>query len=58
MGLAPCALGSGNSELFARLAGLDYESETSVGEFMLGSLPSTPPEAPAYIIDLRPNPIG
>jgi len=58
MGLAPCALGSGNSELFARLAGLHYESETSVGEFMLGSLPSTTPEAPPYIIDLRPNPIG
>lgn len=33
--LAPCALGSGNSDLFAGLAGLDYYAETSVGEFLL-----------------------
>jgi oxazoline/thiazoline dehydrogenase len=39
MGLAPCALGSGNSDLFARLSGLDYYSETAVGEFLLGSKP-------------------
>jgi oxazoline/thiazoline dehydrogenase len=37
MDLAPCALGGGNSDLFAKAAGLDYYSETSVGEFMLGS---------------------
>jgi SagB-type dehydrogenase family enzyme len=37
MGLAPCALGGGNSDLFAQTAGLDYYSETSVGEFLLGS---------------------
>jgi SagB-type dehydrogenase family enzyme len=39
MGLAPCALGSGNSDLFADAAGTDYYAETSVGEFMLGTLP-------------------
>jgi SagB-type dehydrogenase family enzyme len=37
MGLAPCALGSGNSDVFAQAAGPDYYAETSVGEFMLGS---------------------
>lgn len=37
MGLAPCALGGGDSDLFARSAGLDYDEETSVGEFLLGS---------------------
>jgi SagB-type dehydrogenase family enzyme len=37
MDLAPCALGSGNSDAFARAAEMDYYSETSVGEFLLGS---------------------
>jgi SagB-type dehydrogenase family enzyme len=37
MGLAPCAIGRGNSDLFAKLAGTDYYAETTVGEFMLGS---------------------
>jgi oxazoline/thiazoline dehydrogenase len=36
MGLAPCALGSGNSDLFAVAAGIDYYTESSVGEFILG----------------------
>jgi SagB-type dehydrogenase family enzyme len=36
MGLAPCGLGGGDSDLFAETAGLDYYRETSVGEFMLG----------------------
>jgi SagB-type dehydrogenase family enzyme len=36
MNLAPCALGCGNSDLFARLIGADYYRETSVGEFILG----------------------
>ena len=39
MGLAPCALGGGDSALFARLAGADPNHETSVGEFLLGSKP-------------------
>jgi SagB-type dehydrogenase family enzyme len=37
MGLAACAIGSGDSELFAGAAGTDYYIETSVGEFILGS---------------------
>jgi SagB-type dehydrogenase family enzyme len=39
MGLAPCAIGSGDVELFRSLTGLPIEVESSVGEFMLGSLP-------------------
>src|SRR5262249_41626727 len=39
MKLAPCAVGCGNADLFARAAGADYYGETSVGEFLLGSLP-------------------
>jgi len=39
MGLAPCALGAGDSDLFARAIGSDYYAETSVGEFLLGSRP-------------------
>jgi SagB-type dehydrogenase family enzyme len=37
MGLAPCALGSGDSDAFARAAGLEADVEVSVGEFLLGS---------------------
>jgi SagB-type dehydrogenase family enzyme len=37
MGLAPCALGGGHSDLFAQAAGLNYYAETSVGGFVLGS---------------------
>jgi oxazoline/thiazoline dehydrogenase len=36
MGLAPCAVGLGDSDRFARAAGTRYVEETSVGEFMLG----------------------
>jgi SagB-type dehydrogenase family enzyme len=39
MGLAPCALGNGNSYLFAEAIGTDYFLESSVGEFVLGTLP-------------------
>jgi SagB-type dehydrogenase family enzyme len=39
MNLAPCAVGCGNADLFARAAGTDYYAETSVGEFLLGSRP-------------------
>jgi SagB-type dehydrogenase family enzyme len=42
MGLAPCAIGGGDADLFSRAAGTDYHTETSVGEFLLGSrLPGT-----------------
>jgi SagB-type dehydrogenase family enzyme len=40
MGLAPCALGGGDADLFARAAGTDYYAETSVGEFLLGAGPA------------------
>jgi oxazoline/thiazoline dehydrogenase len=36
MGLSPCALGAGDSDRFARVAGIDYYRETSVGEFIVG----------------------
>jgi hypothetical protein len=39
MGLAPCGLGNGDTELYCRAAGTAYHVESSVGEFMLGSLP-------------------
>lgn len=37
MGLAPCALGCGDADVFARASNNDYGVETSVGEFLLGS---------------------
>jgi SagB-type dehydrogenase family enzyme len=37
MELAPCGVGSGDADLFARAAGTNYYDETSVGEFLLGS---------------------
>ncbi len=37
MGLAPCAIGGGDADLFARAAGIHYCAETSVGEFLLGN---------------------
>ena len=40
MNLAPCAIGAGNSDLFAAAVGTDYYAETSVGEFILGSSPT------------------
>ncbi len=39
MNLAPCALGVGNSDRFARAIGSNYYEESSVGEFLLGSRP-------------------
>ena len=39
MELAPCGLGGGNSDLFAKAAGCNYHAESSVGEFALGSQP-------------------
>lgn len=45
MGLAPCAVGGGDSDAFAGLAGLEYYDETSVGEFLVGSRGAYPHEA-------------
>ena len=39
MGLAPCAIGGGDADLFAKITGLNYYLESSVGEFLLGSCP-------------------
>lgn len=39
LGLAPCALGAGDSERFAAAAGTRYHEETSVGEFALSGPP-------------------
>jgi SagB-type dehydrogenase family enzyme len=39
MGLAPCALGVADSDVFAQATGLDRLTESSVGEFVLGSRP-------------------
>jgi oxazoline/thiazoline dehydrogenase len=39
MDLAPCSVGCGNSDVFARAAGTDYCAESSVGELLLGSKP-------------------
>jgi SagB-type dehydrogenase family enzyme len=36
MGLSPSAIGTGDSDRFARITGLDYYREASVGEFVLG----------------------
>ncbi len=35
MGLSPCAIGTGDSDLFAEATGLRYEEEGTVGEFAL-----------------------
>ncbi|MGW4703692.1 SagB family peptide dehydrogenase [Streptomyces sp. NPDC004285] len=37
LGLAPCALGNGDADMSARVLGLDYLQESSVGDFLLGS---------------------
>jgi SagB-type dehydrogenase family enzyme len=39
LGLAPCALGAGDSDRFAAAAGTHYYEETSVGEFVLSGTP-------------------
>jgi SagB-type dehydrogenase family enzyme len=43
LGLAPCGLGNGDADLAARVLGLDYLRETSVGDFLLGSRPAAAP---------------
>jgi SagB-type dehydrogenase family enzyme len=43
MELAVCAIGGGNSDLFAKAAGTDYYDEGSVGELILGRPPRTLP---------------
>ncbi|WP_073811371.1 SagB/ThcOx family dehydrogenase [Kitasatospora sp. CB01950] len=43
MGLAPCGLGSGDTDAAARALGLDWTAESSVGEFLIGSRPADVP---------------
>ena len=45
MGLAPCALGSGDADVAARAFGLDWAHESSVGEFLVGSRADGEPAA-------------
>jgi SagB-type dehydrogenase family enzyme len=52
MGLAPCGLGSGDSDVAARAFGLDWASESSVGEFLIGSRPAGAPGPPTGFADL------
>jgi SagB-type dehydrogenase family enzyme len=52
MGLAPCALGSGDADAAARAFGLEWASESSVGEFLLGSRPRFTGEAPGAFADV------
>jgi SagB-type dehydrogenase family enzyme len=42
MKLAPCGIGCGDADLFARATGTDYYEESSVGEFLLGSKRGSP----------------
>ena len=37
LGLAPCAQGGGDPDAFAAASGIDYETESTVGEFVVGS---------------------
>jgi len=39
MGLSACGIGGGDSDAFSEAAGLDYFTESSVGELLLGSRP-------------------
>jgi len=40
MGLAPCAVGGGESDVIARALGVDALVEPAVGEFLLGGAPA------------------
>ncbi|MFI8258816.1 SagB/ThcOx family dehydrogenase [Streptomyces filamentosus] len=42
MGIGPCALAIGDSDLSAHALGLDWRTESAVGEFVLGTLPAEP----------------
>jgi SagB-type dehydrogenase family enzyme len=44
MGLAPCALATGDSDASARAFGLDWATESSIGEFVLGPCQDRPGE--------------
>lgn len=54
MGLAPCAIGGGDADLFARAARIAYSDESSVGEFLLGSKRSELTDR-GHVINQREN---
>ncbi len=43
LGLAPCALGGGDSHLFASISGIDPQQCPAIGEFILGPRADIPP---------------
>jgi SagB-type dehydrogenase family enzyme len=55
MGLAACGLGNGDADHTARALGTDYLVESSVGEFILGSLPHdvSPGASPEWALESR-----
>ncbi|MFJ6619239.1 SagB family peptide dehydrogenase [Kitasatospora sp. NPDC091335] len=52
MGLAPCGLGSGDTDAAARALGLDWTAESSVGEFLIGSRPAGLPRRAQRFADI------
>jgi SagB-type dehydrogenase family enzyme len=56
MGLAPCALGSGDADAAARAFGLDWATESSVGEFLIGSRPGDAPGPATAFADIGGRP--
>ena len=52
IGLAPCALGSGNADVSARAFGLDWATESSVGEFLIGSRAAVGPGVATTFADV------
>ena len=55
MGLAPCAVGSGDIDAAARALGLDWTEESSVGEFLIGSRPPNLPSVATAFADVLPD---
>lgn len=58
MGLAPCGLGSGDADLAARVLGLDYLTESSVGDFILGSRTIGPTGTPVRALPEKWRPVN
>ncbi len=52
LGLAPCALGSGDTTAAARALRLDYTEESTVGEFLIGSRPPDLPNVATAFADV------
>jgi SagB-type dehydrogenase family enzyme len=62
LGLAPCAIGTGDTQVFAQVSGLDYARETSVGEFALSGGPEAAaagePRNGCQHREVRPDPVA